>query len=637
MTVLFTLSHINKSYIAEETLKDVSFRMDPGEKIGLIGVNGSGKSTLLKIISGDLSYDQGDFIQQKDLKIGYLTQESSLESDKTVLEEAGSVFRDLDLMERRMEELTQAMGQKEGSALEAAMKDYAQVLEAYEEAGGYSRHSTLKGTLLGLGFKEEEFNQVASTLSGGQKARLALAKLLLTKPDLLLLDEPTNHLDIDAINWLEKFLRDYRGSLMVISHDRYFLDRVVGRILLLEFGQVYSYQGNYTDFMKKRKKDLDIRQRAYENQQKEIKRQEEIIQRYESWNRERSIRQAQSRQKQLDKMDRLENIQEVKKARIHFEPRRRSGKDVLQVQEVSKAFEDKALFEDLSFSIYRGERVGLIGPNGVGKSTLFQMIMDRTPYSGQIQLGAQVEIGYFDQEMASLDETKTIMEEIWDAYPQLTHYEIRTYLAQFLFVGDDLVKEISSLSGGEKGRLSLLKLMLGQGNFLLLDEPTNHLDIDSKEILEEALRNYTGSILAISHDRYFLNAVCQKTLVLDPEGLRVYEGNYDYYLEKLEALRAEEEDPQEGDLSRTEKDRIKKERRLSQKERRQKKAQKKDLEAEIARLEARQEDLEETLSLPESYEDHQRAFQLAEDLEATKKTLEALYQDWVLLEEDLED
>lgn len=633
--MLVSLSHINKSYIAEETLKDVTFRVDPGEKLGLVGVNGSGKSTLLKILAGDLGYDQGTINKRRGLKIGYLQQESRVDSHMTVMEEVASVFSHLDEMEARMRTLEEEMANLSGQDLEDVMKTYSKLLDDFEALGGYGRQSALRGTLLGLGFSEEDFDQVASTLSGGQKARLALAKLLLLSPDLLLLDEPTNHLDLGAISWLEKFLRDYKGALIVISHDRYFLDQVVGRVLLLERGQVYSYQGNYSVFMKKRKKDLEIQQRAYENQQKEIKRQEEIIKRYESWNRERSIRQAESRQKRLDKVQRLDPVYSSKKTKMTFEPARKSGKDVLMVRDVAKSFGDKTLFEDVTFPIYRGERVGLIGPNGVGKSTLFQMIMKKTPYEGRIDLGTNVNIGYFDQEMVSLTDSKTVMEEVWDAYPKLDHYQIRSYLARFLFVGDDLVKEVGSLSGGEKGRLSLLKLMLGQGNFLLLDEPTNHLDIDSKEVLEEALRDYTGTILAISHDRYFLNAVTTKTLVLTPQGLEVYEGNYDYYLEKIEEAQAQEEGGTK-EVSRTQKDKIKRQDRASKKEIRKKKARKKDLEEDIQALETRQEDLEKVLADPATYEDHEKALRLGLELEAVQEELEGLYEDWMEIEEDLE-
>lgn len=625
---LVTISNISKTYVADPIFEDLSFRIEAGEKIGLIGNNGSGKTTLMQILADELSVDNGKITFQKDIQVGYLSQQVHIESQKTIYTECLEVFSHLIEMEEKIRRMEEEMSLLSGQDLEEHMDKYAHLRESYEEKGGYSWQSLVRGTLIGLGFTEEEFHKEASILSGGQKSRLALAKLLLQKPDLLLLDEPTNHLDIDAITWLERFLADFSGSVLLISHDRYFLDHIVNRIILLESGQIFSYKGDYSTYVKRRKIDLEERSRAFANQQKEIKRQEEIIKRYTSWNRERSLKAARSRQKMLDRIDRIEDVEHRQKATIYFEPKKQSGKDVLLVEDLSKSFSDKKLFESVDFPIYKGERVGLIGPNGVGKTTLMKMVLGQLEASGgQIHLGTGVEMGYFDQEMMALDDSKTVIEEVWDKYPDLDQYHIRTYLAQFLFTGDDLVKEVKDLSGGEKGRLSLLELMLSQANFLLLDEPTNHLDIDSKEILEDALNKYTGTILTISHDRYFLNNVATKIVCLSQNGALIIEGNYDYYLQKLEDLKAPEEESL--DLSRTEKEKLKKESRESRKEERKRQIYLRELEKEISTLEKEIQLLDEKLALPETYADHEEALSLSKEREERQDQLDGLYEEWL--------
>lgn len=544
---ILSCNNISKTYIVDTILDGISFNVEEGDKIGVIGLNGSGKTTLFNILAGIISQDSGEIYIQRDLKIGYLKQHTKIESDNTVFEECLEVFKHLIEMEddlRKLEESISAEAHRgESNTLNRLMEDYAHLSEEFNSLNGYGYKSEIKGVLKGLGFCEDDFEKCVNLLSGGQKSRLSLAKLLLYKPDLLLLDEPTNHLDIEAIGWLEKFLVDYKGSALIISHDRYFLDKVTNRIFLLENLKLNIYNMNYTKFINQRKKDLDILKKQYEDQQKEIKRQEEIIQRFMNYGGSRYIKQAQSRQKLLDKMKVINKQVESKKAKIRFEPKIKSGKDVLRVESIKKSFDDLELLKDINFNIYRSERVGLIGANGIGKTTLFKIILGRMEYDdGNIYLGSHVVPGYFDQEMDNLDLNKTVIDEIWDENPTLDHYDIRTVLGQFLFVGDDIFKEISDLSGGERGRLALLKLMLSKSNFLLMDEPTNHLDIDSKEVLEDALLDYDGTVFVISHDRYFLNRVTTKILELTSEGIKEYPGNYDYYLEKKNEIFYEDDE-----------------------------------------------------------------------------------------------
>jgi len=633
---ILSCRNITKTYIIDTILENISFTVEDRDKIGLIGLNGSGKTTLLNIISGTISPDSGDLFVSRDLKLGYLKQNININSTKTIYEECLEVFKDLIKMEnqlRKLENLISEEGSKgESEKLNRLMESYGRLSENFVEINGYGYKSDIRGVLTGLGFTEEEFAKEVNLLSGGQKARVALAKLLLKDPDLLLLDEPTNHLDIEAINWLEKFLNEFQGTVLIISHDRYFLDNVVNRIFYLENQGIHIYNTNYTKFMIQRKKDLDLMKKQYEDQQKEIKRQEEIIERFQNYGDARYKNQARSRQKLLDNMKKLNKPLNSTKTKLSFEPKFKSGRDVLHVENLKKSFSDFTLLENIEFNIYRGERVGLIGPNGIGKTTLFKMILGNLDYDeGEIKPGHKVHIGYFDQEMKNLNLNKTVMDEIWDENPKLTYYDIRTLLSQFLFIGDDILKEISTLSGGEKGRLSLLKLMLSKANFLLMDEPTNHLDIDSKEILEDALLDYTGTIFVISHDRYFLNRTTTKILELTEDGISEYLGNYDYYLAKKNEILYEEEEIEEKTRTQIKLEQ-EKERELLR-EKRKIKEDISNLEEEIRLYENKIKEIDNTLSKSETYDDNKKVIELTQKRESIQVDLDKLYERWILLTE----
>lgn len=631
---VLSCNNLTKSYIVDTVIEDISFTVEDGDKIGVLGLNGSGKTTLFNILAGDIHQDKGEIFIQKDLVLGYLRQHVKIDSQNTVFEECLMVFEHLIGMEKNLRNLEKEIAELgvEGDSdrLAKLMNRYSNLTEEFQEKNGYGFKSEIRGTLIGLGFTEEDFDKEVNILSGGQKSRLSLAKLLLEKPDLLLLDEPTNHLDIDAIGWLEKFLKDYKGAVLIISHDRYFLDNVVNRIFYLENKTIKVYNTNYSRFMEQRKKDLEVLKRQYEDQQKEIKRQEEIIARFMNYGDSRYINQAQSRQRLLDKMKLIDKPMNSKKTRLRFEPKIKSGRDVLSVDNIKKAFDDFVLLEDISFDIYRGERVGLIGPNGIGKTTLFKIVLGEVGYDeGDITLGRNVITGYFDQEMGNLNLDKTVIDEIWDEYPKLNYYEIRTILSQFMFVGDDIFREVSDLSGGEKGRLSLLKLMLSNANFLLMDEPTNHLDIDSKEVLEDAILNYEGTLFVISHDRYFLNRVTDKILELTPEGLKEYLGNYDYYLEKKNESLYEEDEEDTKTKTQIKLER-KKEKELIQKER-ERKRQIKKLEEEITQTEKSIEEIDSLLYDPDIYEDHEKIVELSQKRQELQDELDNLYEKWISL------
>lgn len=632
---VLSVSNLFKSYIVETILEDINFNLEDGDKVGVLGLNGTGKTTLIEIISGALDSDSGTIMLQKGLSLGYLKQHTKIESSLTIFNECLKVFDDLILMEERIRTLEveiSSLSEENPQSLEKPMSEYGHLLEEFNSKGGYEYKSRIKGVLKGLGFIEEDFDKNVDILSGGQKSRVSLAKLLLENPDLLLLDEPTNHLDISAIAWLEKFLNDYSGAALIISHDRYFLDNVVNKIFFMENKKLYQYNTNYSGFMVQRKKDLELMNKQFEDQQKEIKRQEEIIQRYIRYGGERYIRQARSRQKMLDRVKILPKHQDSKKTRLKFDPEIKSGNDVLFAENISKSFDDFKLIENISLAIYKGDKVGLIGPNGIGKTTLFKIILGQISYdSGEIRKGHNVQPGYFDQEMEGLNPENSIVDEIWDSYPSLNHYQIRTYLSQFLFVGDDIFKEIGDLSGGEKARVALLKLMLSKSNLLLMDEPTNHLDIDSKEVLEDALNDYSGTLFVISHDRYFLNQVVNKIFELTPEGLNEYLGNYDYYVEKKQELNyiEEEDDPRTKTQIRLEK---KKEKELIQQQR-DKNAKIKEIENCIANYEKELEKIDESLSNPNIYEDHQNVLTLGKNREKLKHRLDDLYDQWMELTE----
>lgn len=536
--MILQCSHIDKSFVGETVLSDISFHINEQEKAAIVGVNGSGKSTLIKIIMGQLNADSGDIILSKDTTVGYLAQNQEYASDRTILEEMQDAKPEVGILERKIASLSAQMNEADGKELEALIKQFDQAQHRFDQINGYAYQSELVGVLKGLGFENEDFDKKIASLSGGEKTRVALAKMLLTAPDLIILDEPTNHLDLNAIHWLEGYLAQYNGAVLIVAHDRYFLDKIVSKVIEIRQTKSRVYLGNYTEYTKKRQEILDSLQKQYLNRQAEIKHQEEVIAKLKQFNREKSIKRAESREKMLDKIERIDKpIEENTKMHLLFTPKIQSGNDVLTVKGLSKRFADHVLFENIDFEIKRGEHVAIIGDNGSGKTTILKMINDLlTPDSGTITLGTNVEIGYYDQEHHVLHMEKTLFEEIQDEYPNMTNTEIRNLLAAFLFTEDDVFKQIKSLSGGERGRVSLAKLMLSDANFLILDEPTNHLDIDSKAILENAINHFEGTVLYVSHDRYFINTTAHRILDLTSQTMLNYIGNYDYYLDKKDAM-----------------------------------------------------------------------------------------------------
>ena len=531
--MILQVSNINKYFNDNHILKDVSFHMNEYDKTALVGINGSGKTTLIRIIMNELDKDSGNISLNKGVSVGYLPQNAIIDSDATIYEEVLKVKEALISDEQALRDMEKEMGDVKGRELEALMEDYHKLEEAFDRAGGYRIASDISGTLKGLGFSEEEFGKPVNTLSGGQKTRVALSKLLVGTPDMIILDEPTNHLDMNSIIWLENYLLNYKGAVLIVSHDRYFLDRIVDHVVELDCGVCTSFTGNYSDYAAKKEIIRVSQLNAYLNQQRDIKHQQEVIEKLRSFNREKSIKRADSRAHMLEKIELIDKPTENNNSmQIVLSPRIESGKNVLDVTDLTKAY-DHRLFTDINFSLRRGDHVAIIGDNGTGKTTILKIINNIvTADSGEIKLGTNVCIGYYDQEHHVLHDDKTIFEEISDDFPTLTNTEIRNMLAAFLFTGDDVFKPIHNLSGGEKGRVSLAKLMLSEANLLILDEPTNHLDITSKEILENALNNYTGTLLYVSHDRYFINRTADRILELNSEGLTEYLGNYDYYLEK---------------------------------------------------------------------------------------------------------
>lgn len=536
--MILSCSHISKAFGTDQILSQVSFHIEDQEKAAIVGINGAGKSTLLKIIVGELAADEGEVTLAKGKTLGYLAQHQDLDSSRSIYEELKEVKRPVIEMEQQIRFLELQMKDAQGQELEQMLAAYDRLSHTFDRENGYAWQSEVAGVLKGLGFTEEEFDKQVSTLSGGQKTRVALGRLLLSRPDIILLDEPTNHLDMESITWLETYLLNYSGAVIIVAHDRYFLNRVVSKIVELEFGQSSVYLGNYTAYSQKKAMVRAARMKAYLNQQQEIRHQEEVIARLKSFNREKSIKRAESREKMLAKMEVLEKPMEVHdEMHIELEPNITSGNDVLTIRDLSKSFGSLHLFSHLDIDVRRGERVAIIGNNGTGKTTILKLINGLLPAdSGTIFLGSRVHIGYYDQEHHVLNMEKTVFEEVQDAYPGLNNTKVRNLLASFLFTGDDVFKRISDLSGGERGRVSLAKLMLSEANFLILDEPTNHLDITSKEILEQALRNYTGTVLYVSHDRYFINQTATRILELTGQTLINYIGNYDYYLEKKELM-----------------------------------------------------------------------------------------------------
>jgi ATP-binding cassette subfamily F protein 3 len=538
LKLILSCSNIDKTFVDNHVIKNASFHIEDYEKAAIVGINGAGKSTLLKIIVGTLPADSGLVTFAKDKSFGYLAQHQAVDSDNTIFDELLTVKKEVLELEASIRQAELDMKHAEGDELDALLKKYTNMTHRFENINGYAYKSEITGILKGLGFDDSEFDKKVATLSGGQKTRVALGKLLLQKPDLIMLDEPTNHLDLNSIAWLETYLLNYKGAVIIVSHDRYFLDKIATKIIEIDNGVVSSFNGNYSDYAVQKEHLRTEQMNAYLNQQREIKHQEAVIDKLKQFNREKSIKRAESREKMLDKIERLEKPSEVKSdMKLTLTPHIQSGNDVMSVQGLSKGFDGQILFSDVSFEIKRGEHVAIIGDNGTGKTTLLKIINELVPPdSGTIKLGSNVEIGYYDQEHHVLHMEKTLFEEISDDYPYLTNTEIRNTLAAFLFTGEDVFKKISSLSGGERGRVSLAKLMLSEANFLILDEPTNHLDIMSKEILESALNSYEGTVLYVSHDRYFINKTASRILELTQKEFVNYIGNYDYYLEKKDTL-----------------------------------------------------------------------------------------------------
>ncbi len=637
--IMLSCNKVSKSFGVETILENISFSVNEGDKIGIVGVNGTGKTTLFKVITGILPHDRGEIFTSKNCRLGYLEQNTNFYSEKTIYDEVVSVFSDLIGAEEELRSLEHQIaslsdkGGSSGDQLKKTMDIYGKKYEEFEKNNGYAYKSEVRGTLKGLGFSDEEMDKPVNVLSGGEKTRVLLAKLLLSKPSLLLLDEPTNHLDADAIEWLEGFLRSYEETIMIISHDRYFLDQSVNRIFEMENKHLTTYNGNYTDYQKQARVNREIRLRQYENQQRDIKKQEESIERLKAYGREKHLKRARSKEKMLDKVDRLEKPQELrKKARFNFVLRHHSGNDVLKVQGLAKSFDDRKLFEGVDFDLYRGEKVALIGPNGVGKSTLFKIIMgDESQDQGGFKLGQGVDVSYFNQEQKSLNLENTIIDEVWDDNPHMTQTEVRNLLGAFLFEGEDVFKSIRSLSGGERARVAILKLILSRSNLLLLDEPTNHLDIDSKEVLEDALKEYEGTLLTISHDRYFLNTVVDRILVLKPDGVEEYLGNYEYYQnkKKQESEKSHLAD-MEDQVSKT-KTQIREERRREKElKKNENKAKKliKDLEVEIELTEKQIGGLDHMLCQEEVYTSPERMKEVNQEKSDLEKRLSKLYDKW---------
>lgn len=534
--MVLACNNISKEFNEVPILNNVSFTINEHEKVALVGNNGSGKSTLLKIIVNNLSPDSGDIFFKKGATFGYLSQYQDIQSNLTILDVMLEVKRTILMLSNKMRDLEHQMKHANGTELNSLYENYSRITHEFESQNGYAYKSEVIGILKGLGFTENDFSRTVNSLSGGQKTRVYLARLLLSKPDIILLDEPTNHLDLNAITWLETYLKNFSGAVLIVTHDRFFLDKIAEKVIEIENTKATTFIGNYTAYAGKKEKLREMQLHAYLNQQREIARQEEVIEKLRSFNREKSIKRAESREKMLDKIERINKPTESHFIKLNFMPHKESGKDVLTVNELKKSF-DHLLFEDINFEIKRGEKVAIIGENGTGKTTLLKILTGNlSPDFGSINLGTNVEIGYYDQEHQLLTPEKTLFDEISDDFPYLNNTEIRNMLASFLFTGDDVFKLIASLSGGEKGRISLLKLILSEANFLLLDEPTNHLDIVSKEILETAINNYTGTILYVSHDRYFINKTATRILNLTNRQMLNYIGNYDYYLEKKEAV-----------------------------------------------------------------------------------------------------
>lgn len=633
--VVLSCKDISKSYGIQEVLKNVTFSINEGDKVGIIGGNGEGKSTLFKILSKEITQDDGEIFIDRNKTIGYLSQHVDLNLDNTIYSELNLVFKELLDIENRLHTLELKMAEpydeNNDSYHQKVIKDYTTLQDLYTNKGGYTYKGEISRVLKGLGFLEEDFNKTISTLSGGQKTRVSLCKLLLKNPDILLLDEPTNHLDLEAIEWLEEYLKNYRGTVLVISHDRFFLDTVTNNTFEVINGHVNCYNVSYTKFFEQRKKNYENQLKAYNLQQAEIKRQEAIIEKFRSFNREKSIRAAESREKALERMEKIDAPDKEKEAsKIKFETSVKSGYDVLHIENLSKSYDNNKLFSNLNFDLKRGEKVALIGENGRGKTTLLKIILNVVkPDSGKTILGTNVNLGYYDQEQSDLNLDKSIIDEVWDDFPTLTTSKLRGVLASFLFTGDDVFKVINTLSGGEKCRINLLKLMLSRANLLLLDEPTNHLDIMSREALEDALLTYDGTLLVISHDRYFLNKVINRILELNEDGVKEFLGNYSYYQEKkINPNRFEILEELANGKTKTQLKEEKKKKKEQEKEEKALKLRIKKIEEDIAKSEDALLSLQEQLCLEEVYSNPIESERVSKDIKNLEEKISFLYEQW---------
>ena len=641
--MILNATNISKSFGSNEIIKDATFLVNEHEKVAIVGVNGAGKTTLLKILTGEESADSGSITLAKDAKLGYLRQINNVDSALSIIDELYTVIEPILNMEKRMSQIQEDMKHLTGSELEELYSSYTALTHSYELMDGYAAKSRVVGILKGLGFEEADFDRKINTLSGGQKTRVFLAKLLLEEPDIILLDEPTNHLDLRSIEWLESYLLNYKGAVIIVSHDRYFLDKIVSKVIDIENGNVQMYLGNYTDFSNKKQMLLDAKMKEYLNQQQEIKHQEAVITKLKQFNREKSIKRAESRQKQLEKIERVEAPQTYSEnMRLSLDISKESGKDVLTVHNLSKSFDQKKLFWDINFEIKRGERVAIIGDNGTGKTTLLKIINGLLePDTGEVIYGSNVSVAYYDQEHQVLHMDKTLFDELSDTYPDMTNTQIRNILAAFLFTGEDVYKKIADLSGGERGRVSLVKLMLSKANFLLLDEPTNHLDIVSKDVLENALNNFPGTVCYVSHDRYFINKTATRILDLTENRLLNYIGNYDYYIEKREAveeaanLTNTEQAEKPADVSESKKEWIDNKTALAQKKKVKNALNK--CEKEISEIEDKLQAVDEEFSNPENASNVGKLMELQKQKEALEKRLDKLMEDWEELTLQMEE
>ena len=643
--MILSCQNISKAFVENQVLKNVSFHIEDHEKAAIVGINGAGKTTLLRIIVGEMTPDDGQVVLAKDKTLGYLAQNSTVDTSHTIYEELLSVKADLLRLEEKIRECENDMKHADGDALEDLMKQYTSLTHAFETGGGYLYRSELVGVLKGLGFTEDEFSKPVATLSGGQKTRVALGRLLLQNPYLIILDEPTNHLDMTSIAWLETYLLNYKGAVLIVSHDRYFLDRIAGKVIEIDQSKATTFMGNYSDYAVKKEQLRVAAWNAYMNQQRDIKHQEEVIEKLKSFNREKSIKRAESREKMLDKIEVIEKPSEVRTdMKLTLTPRILSGNDVLTVEHLSKSFDSHKLFTDVNFEIKRGEHVAIIGDNGSGKTTLLKILNGLVPADqGTFRLGSNVEIGYYDQEHHVLHSEKTLFEEISDDYPYLNNTQIRNVLAAFLFTGEDVFKRISDLSGGERGRVSLAKLVLSNANFLILDEPTNHLDIMSKEILEDALNGYEGTILYVSHDRYFINRTAHRILDLTEGQFISYVGNYDYYLEKHDTVMAaiEANAPQNADAdsavaAKAAESEVKLDWKAQKEEQARLRKKENDLkkcEEKIAELEARISEIDTEMSDPTIGTQVAKLQELSKEQTSCQEQLEKLYEQWEELAE----